>query len=182
MKRLFWDRFAALSCGCCLIVAAGSASAAEGLAAPANVNTVQSAAALPASALRDVKLTAGGRVDGVLTDRQGAPRTAVTVVLVQNEQEVVRTVTDQAGRFAVTGLRGGEYSLVAGDEMTRCRFWTEGAAPPNAKEILQVYEGDLVRGQHFRARNVLTSPAVIGAAIGTAVAVPLALHNREPAS
>jgi hypothetical protein len=103
-------------------------------------------------------------------------------MLLQNNQEIARVTTDEAGRFAITGLRGGQYNLVTLDATTPCRLWSEGTAPPSAKPSLQVYGGDLIRGQHFRVRNVITSPIFIGAAVGTAIAVPLALHNREPAS
>jgi hypothetical protein len=121
-------------------------------------------------------------MEGALLDRQGVAHAGQPIMLLQNGKEVASTTTDAAGGFRIAGLRGGQYTLATIDNMTPCRLWSQGTAPPSAKQSLQLYGGTLVRGQMFRARNVITSPVVIGAAIGTAVAVPLALHNREPSS
>lgn len=177
----------ALACGISLTLApfGRPVTAAEPGTQAMPVDRVETSApaATPQSPIsRDITLGAGGRMDGVLLDRQGMPLAGMPVMLLQNDREVASVTTDAAGRFAITGLRGGQYNLATLDAMTPCRLWSEGTAPPSAKPTLQVYGGDLARGQMFRARNIITSPTVIGAGIGTAIAVPLALHNREPAS
>jgi len=131
---------------------------------------------------RDGVLGPGGTLEGRLLDRQGMAHAGLPVMLLQNGTEVASTTTDEAGRFSISGLRGGQYALATIDAVTPCRLWSEEAAPPSAQRVVQVYSGELIRGQMYRVRNFITNPIVVGAAIGTAVAVPLALHNREPSS
>lgn len=187
MKRHMLLRGFALACGMTLALAPFGRTAAAVEPGPTAKPSTQTASSAPTSELRsptsrDITLSAGGRLDGVLLDRQGMPLVGMPVMLTQNDREVASVKTDESGRFAITGLRGGQYNLATLDAVTPCRLWSEAAAPPHAKPALQVYGGDLARGQMFRARNFFTSPVVIGAGIGTAIAVPLALHNREPAS
>ncbi|MCE9552171.1 MAG: carboxypeptidase-like regulatory domain-containing protein [Planctomycetes bacterium] len=187
MKRHMLLRGFALACGIALAVAPFGRPVTAAEPGPATMPSGRAETSAPATTLqsptsRDITLGAGGRMDGVLLDRQGMPLAGMPVMLMQNDHEVASVKSDENGRFAITGLRGGQYNLATLDAVTPCRLWSEGTAPPSAKPSLQVYGGDLARGQMFRARNILTSPTVIGAGIGTAIAVPLALHNREPAS
>lgn len=181
MKRQFVRRLSKRAGMCLAWMAIGTplGLAAEGTSAPPPAPASEAAGVAP---MRDVRLGAGGRLDGTANNSQGLAQAGVPVTVLHQGQVVVSTTTDQAGRFAFTGLRGGEYTMAVNDEATLCRLWAEGTAPPSAKQYLQLYGGDVVRGQHFKARSVLTSPVLIGAAIGTAVAVPLMLHNREPQS
>jgi len=181
MTKYNWVRCFAVASGlyCTMWVTADRGGAAEPAASfqPATPQSV------PAQVLsRDITLGPNGRMEGILLDRQGAAHGGLPVMLLRDGQEVASTTTDVAGKFAIEGLRGGKYTLATVDSVTPCRLWSEGTAPPSSQPALHIYGGDLVRGQMFRVRNFITNPVVIGAAIGTAVAVPLALHNREPSS
>jgi len=181
MKKHTWVRSFAIAGGLWLSVAptvhkVGAAEPGSPVAAvPSNNHQ-------PQAFSRDIVLSPEGRLEGVLLDRQGTAQAGLPVMLLQNGVEVAGTTTDESGRFAISGLRGGQYALATIDSVTPCRLWSATAAPPSAKPTLHVYSGDLIRGQMFRVRNFVTSPIFVGAAVGTAVAVPLALHNREPSS
>lgn len=65
------------------------------------------------SPVADVALGAGGQFVGKVVNAQGAPVAATTVSLRQAGQEVASTATDTQGSFAVQGLQGGQYEVVA---------------------------------------------------------------------
>ncbi|MEI8373993.1 MAG: carboxypeptidase-like regulatory domain-containing protein [Planctomycetota bacterium] len=146
------------------------------------------ATALPAPQIADVALRDGGVLVGQMVNGQNAPQSGVRVSLqdVQN-REVAATVTDRQGSFAISGVRGGVYQVVTPQGRQVYRLWSPGIAPPSAQQgILLVAPGETVRGGLGDGciRNFVSNPLVIGAAIATAVAVPVVViaTNRSPSS
>ena len=85
-------------------------------------------------AVTDVALTDGGVLFGKVIDPQGAALAKVPVSLQGRDREIARAVTDGNGYFAVRGLRGGVYQLVAETGQGVFRLWQPGTAPPSCQE------------------------------------------------
>ena len=81
----------------------------------------------------------GGIVEGVVADHKGVPVANAVVVAVpeermrKREDHFRKTVSDQSGHFSLRGMRPGEYSVLAWENV-------EGEAYYNP-EFLKVYEG-----------------------------------------
>lgn len=157
-------------------------------------------------AVVDVTLKDGGVLLGQVVDPQGAPLAKVPVSLRDRDREVARTMTDSGGYFAVRGLRGGVYQLVAARGCGEFRLWKPGTAPPGSRQgALLVASRETVRGQGCEAASCdagagcgcgsgcgsgcgglsywLSNPWVVAGIVATAVAVPVAIHNADrPAS
>ena len=132
------------------------------------------------SIVGDVALTGDGVLYGQVIDAQGQPMQETPVTLFDQNQRSSTAETDQHGRFAFAGLRGGVYQLVAAGGRASYRLWAPGTSPPIARQAALVVAGDeVVRGQLGLA-FLLSNPWFIVAAVGTAVAVPVAIHNAEP--
>ena len=131
----------------------------------------------PAAAVLDVSLGRGGSLVGQVVDAQGFGIAAAGVSIRQNGVEIGQTSTGRDGTFAVQGLRGGLYQVVAGDGAGSFRLWTENTAPPAAQPAaLVVDEQAAVRGQ-TPLRNIATSNVVIIGGIAlAALSVPFIVH------
>ena len=92
----------------------------------------------------DLALGQGNTLAGQVVDSEGNSLSDVVVTVLSGDREVVRTKTNKEGRFAVAGLSGGAYTLVAEGSKLPCRVWSEGTAPPNAKDGLLLVSGDTV--------------------------------------
>lgn len=139
------------------------------------------AASQAAPAATDVALLDGAVLLGQVVDPQGVPVPQVPVLLLDKGQELARTQTDATGYFAVKGLRGGTYQIVAADGRGMFRLWKPGTAPPSAEQGALVVAGqDTVRGQMGRGLGAFVSnPWIVAAVVGAAVAVPVAIHNSQ---
>lgn len=138
-------------------------------------------------AVVDVALGDGGVLQGLAVDPQGAPKAELAVTLRSGDQELGAAKTDQSGRFAFSGLRGGVYQLATAESQGVVRVWAPHTAPPSAQQGVMLVSGeDVVRGQAFRSIGGFVShPWVMAGIIATAVAVPIAIHNAnrdEPVS
>ncbi|NQU26262.1 MAG: carboxypeptidase regulatory-like domain-containing protein [Candidatus Nealsonbacteria bacterium] len=132
------------------------------------------------SIVGDVALTGEGVLHGQVIDAQGLPIESTPVTIFDQNQRSWTTETDQHGRFQFPGLRGGVYQLVAVGGRASYRVWAHGTSPPTARQAALVVAGDeAVRGQGGLA-FLLSNPWFIVAAVATAVAVPVAIHNSEP--
>ena len=132
------------------------------------------------SIVGDVTLTGDGVLHGQVIDAQGQPMEKTSVTLFDQNQRSWTAETDQFGRFAFTGLRGGVYQLVSAGGRASYRLWAPGTSPPTARQAALVVAGeDAVRGQGGLS-FLLSNPWFIVAAVGTAVAVPVAIHNAKP--
>jgi len=140
----------------------------------------------------DVTLHEGGLLVGQVVDPQGRPVAEAAVSLQDTQRELAACQTNQDGYFALQGLRGGVCQVVVAEGRGFYRLWVPGTAPPNCQAGALVVAGqDAVRGQiplvsdaYFALGPMLSSPWVIGAAVGTAIAVPVALAAEDdgPAS
>ncbi len=148
--------------------------------------TALAAAAAPnrPQLVTDVELRQGGILLGQVVDPQGMPLAKVSVSLQDQAREIARAKTDANGYFAVRGLRGGVYQIVAAEGHGAFRLWTPGHAPPTShKGALVVAGRQAVRGQCGVLNFWLSNPWVVAGIVATAVAVPVAVHNaKRPAS
>ena len=110
-----------------------------------------------------------------------AQQADLAVALRSGDQELGAAKTDQAGRFAFSGLRGGVYQLATAESQGVVRVWAPRTAPPYAQQGVMLVSGEsVVRGQAFRNIGSFAShPWVMAGIIATAVAVPIAIHNAN---
>lgn len=152
-----------------------------GMAAPAQLS--QAAEPTPplaaASRVSDVALLPGGELRGMVTNAQGVALAGTPVSIWEGRRQVAATTTDESGSFRVSGLRGGSYRIVAGGGAGMFRLWVANTAPAAAgNSALVVVGGAQVLGQG-RMMNWLGNPWVIAGIVAAAVAVPIAIHNRN---
>ena len=151
--------------------------------------------------LKQVELTEQGELIGQYLNQVGqpVPESEINVVVGKQSQ---RVVTDEQGRFVVSGLHGGRCVIQAGDEHFACQLWVHGTAPPNAIETVAIVKTDasVARGQFgplnrfsgmgggLRNRLAsLTTPQKVGLGIlvagGTAIAIAVAQDDdKAPAA
>lgn len=138
--------------------------------------------AVPAPVVQDVALQNDDTLQGQVIDESGSPTAGAPVSVVQGQQVVANLTTDQNGAFQVPKVRGGVYRLVSLQGEGTYRAWPKGSAPPSASSKAVItnvqYRGD------GRAPIVrfFTNPWVLGAIVATAIAVPVALANRDHGS
>jgi hypothetical protein len=143
----------------------------------------------PAPAVTDVALGPGNILSGQLMDSHGVPLANVLVSLQDDQgREVAHVTTDEQGRFAVQGVRGGVHQIVTPQGRWFYRLWTTETAPPSAQQGALMVSGDeTVRGAapHSGLKFWYTNPLVVGGVVATAIAVPVALtasQHHRPAS
>jgi len=101
---------------------------------------------IPQAKVTDVALTAGGTLTGQVVDQQGIAKAGVQVAVRQGRQTLA-TVTDHAGFFRLSGLRGGTCQVMAGQRQAAYRVWAVNTAPPIAQSSVMLVSRDwLVRG------------------------------------
>ncbi len=155
----------------------------------------------------DVALQEGGLLLGQVVNPQGAPLSKTAVSLQENGREIAVTQTNKQGYFAVRGLRGRVYQVVAAEAHGTFRTWNPGAAPPTSQHgALLVAGKQTVRGQCAQCEQGaeyaqctgcgdpgcagecavpcrtglagwLTNPWIVAGIVATAVAVPVSIHN-----
>lgn len=108
----------------------------------------RAASARGGATIQDVALDADDTLAGQLVDPQGQAISRAAVVIQQGDHGR-QLVTDEEGRFAVAGLRGGVYQVQTATTSGTYRCWTHSAAPPTAtRSILLVdQQASLLRGQ-----------------------------------
>ena len=164
----------------------------------------QASGALPGRvAVKDIALTEQGELVGTLLDTNGSPIRGEMITLFRGTELTGRVATDASGNFRFENLSGGIFAVAAGEHVHVYRVWVPGTAPPTATRQAVIYSGSVVRGVHgkhggaggpgdgfiggFNVPSIhpvqfLQNPWTIGALIGTAVAVPIILHDDEFAS
>ncbi len=145
------------------------------------------AANVPAPMVRDVELKYGGLLVGRLLDPNGRPLANQEVSILAAGKVLAATRSDAEGVFAVSSLRGGVHQINTTDIAQVCRLWTNGTAPPEAPQSIEIVSGqDLVRGQYGpppgnrmwqKAKVWATNPFVVGGIVAAAVAIPVALAD-----
>lgn len=145
---------------------------------------------MPALIPADIRLQPGGVLLGALVNERGRAVRDTPVAVYHNHNEVVRTVSNNRGRFLVRGLRGGVYRLVTPHAVAICRAWSPGTAPPAARKAIIVVTSPTIRAQYDPAvppgpgpqhpvARLLTNPGVVGTLVATAIAVPLIIDNDD---
>jgi len=138
----------------------------------------------PAPAVSDVRLSQHGVLHGRVVDGRNAALAERPVSLLSGNRTLARAKTDAWGRFSFAGLSDGVYWLSTGQDAQAFRLWNARTAPPTAQPYARIVTGT-VRGQYSMRtlRDSLANPLIIAAIVGTAVAVPVAIHNsRSPSS
>jgi hypothetical protein len=134
----------------------------------------------------DLELAADGSLHGVVINAHGVPLSRMAVVVRRGGQELWRGETDALGRFAVAGLRGGNYQLQAGGAMRHVRAWTARTAPPIASRVAVIrLADDVVRGQRPLGEALTSDGVVLVGIVGAMIAIPIAVHqanSRSPSS
>lgn len=146
----------------------------------------QAAFAVPPTAggIADVALQEGGTMMGAVYTAQGQPQSGALVSIQANGSEVATATTDEYGRFAASGLKGGVYQLATVDGAATYRGWATGTAPPAAENVAFVVEGDIARGNCHTGGLAcwLSNPWVLAAIVATAIAVPIAVSDDDSTS
>jgi hypothetical protein len=139
---------------------------------------------------RNVELTADGALQGQFITEAGVVLANRTITVRMGES-VCQAQTDESGRFSVSGLKGGQCLITAGDEAFACRLWVAGTAPPASLKsvaLVQPSSDATVRGQSRRTGFVgrlssLSKGQKIGlgllAATGIAVGVAVAQDDAS---
>lgn len=153
------------------------------------------AAAAPVAAQGDISLREGGLLVGQVVDARGAAIDGTPVAVKQFGKEVAATRTDKNGVFAVKGLRGGEYQLIASGGQVTYRLWAAGTAPPKASSGALVVTGDTVLsgqsgypgqpvpvGQGGVVGWIKQHPMVVAGGIAAAIAIPIAVADDDDPS
>ena len=105
-------------------------------------------AAQPQSQVRDIALSENGDLVGHVVDAAGNEVKDAQVVVIFDGKPVASTQTDEQGRYAIHGLRGGVHHIAANGSQTPYRLWTADAAPPLAQgQVLNVSDSTVARGQ-----------------------------------
>lgn len=153
-------------------------------------------AATPAAAT-DVALAEGGVLTVRVIDSAGNPAGGRRVRVLAQGAQVAAVTTDSSGTFQVSGLREGLHEVEACSTKICVRLWNEGVAPPHAEPVACIVcdtEGEAYcqprrptqprRGplQRAFACYPLATTALIGAGIGAAIAIPIAVSQDKPAS
>jgi hypothetical protein len=140
--------------------------------------------------VRDVLLENGTTLDGLVTDLAGNPVPFTDVRILSNGAQVASVQSDAAGRFRVEGMREGEHVVEGGGNSVRYRLWRPETAPPNALEEARLYVERPVAyeptqpvyrpasaprrgflGRAFANYPILTTAALLGAGIGSGIAI-----------
>ncbi len=163
---------------------------AAGLACLSMLLSPALASAEVAIAPSDVVMQAGNVLVGQVVDAQGKTQPMALVTLASHEGEIARVHTDQKGNFSVPNLRGGVYSVASRGQEGTYRVWAPNTAPPVAKQgVTMVVGQDVVRGQYGNTPGPFTSaaqwcadhPIMCAAAIGAAIAIPIAVADDDDA-
>jgi hypothetical protein len=151
-----------------------------GAAEPSSVGPSKGAAV--ATSIQDVALAPGGTLQGQVLNPQGIPLAQTRVSVLSGGQEVASTHTDADGNFVVNNLRGGSYTVIAGDGGGIYRLWTDNSAPPHAGGRVLIVSGrSVARGQLGGGAGLLspTGLAILGFAGGITAAGLATQGNQE---
>ena len=129
----------------------------------------------------DVALAAQGTLVGQVVDQQGIGIPGARVVVRQHDRDLVETVADGSGKFAVSGLRSGTFQLAAANGQATVRLWTAKAAPPVANSRVMIVSGsDQVVRANLGAIGPWFLPALAAAGIIAGVAVATSNNSSSP--
>jgi hypothetical protein len=137
----------------------------------------------------DVALHKDGLLIGQLVGASGKPSADATVRLTLADGRKAEAKTNADGGFAFKNVRGAA-RLESDKTALLVRSWTNEAAPPSATPAVLLVEGsEIARGQHYagpvanetvsHTKRLFANPLFLAGVIGTAVAIPVAIHNAD---
>ena len=107
-------------------------------------------AATPKAKVKNVKLAKNGTFTGFVKTAQGQGINDALVVIRQGKRELGRVATDANGKFQVTNLKGGIYTVALGSNQQTVRFFNEQVAPPQAAAGVDfVSDVETLRGEEL---------------------------------
>jgi len=108
--------------------------------------------------VNDVALDDRGILHGSFVDQLGLPLPGTQVIARQGKTKTRKAITNGAGAFQLTDLKGGIWSITVGSQSTLHRVWAPGIAPPVAESRLLVIKRALViRGQSEGSAGMLAA-------------------------
>lgn len=149
----------------------------------------------PIAEIVDVAVEDGTLV-GEVRNRQGRLLAGRQVTVLFAGTEVASTKTGVNGTFRVTGIREGVHAVVCCEQTACIRVWSKETAPPQSGCAVCIVcdecENPVARQQRQPTRRTgrlaralacypIATVALLGAGIGTAIAVPIAT-SQKPAS
>lgn len=160
------------------------------IASPAITFGAENTTARPELQLKNVELTATGSLEGRILTPTGTPVKGVQLsVRSQKDVQQVgqKVVTDEAGRFLITGLKTGTCIVSTEDNTFAVRAWNKGTAPPKSlKRIALIQESsDTVRGNWASDNRFVNwvrcltpqQKCCLGVIVAAAIAIPIALDD-----
>ena len=97
----------------------------------------------------DLALAEGGVLSGAVVTAEGQPIAGVPVRVYFDRQAIAQTVTDESGRYAITGLRGGVHQVAVAQQVSVVRLWNAKTAPQNARHgLVTLADETIVRGNY----------------------------------
>lgn len=106
----------------------------------------------------DVALDARGILHGSYVDQLGLPLPGTQVIARQGKTKTRKTMTNGAGAFQLTGLKGGIWKITVGSQSKMHRVWALEIAPPVAESRLLVVKQALaIRGQSEEETGMLAA-------------------------
>ncbi len=156
-------RISSLRHGLCLLLAAAMLPGSSLMAS--ETTPVRSA---------DYSLDQDGTLVGSVLNQSARPVTGLRVNVLHQDRVVATAISDEQGRFAVSGLRNGSHSVQIGESKQQVRFWTADSAPPTSvSRMAIVVDDEVVRGQDPNNNGLKTAGKLL--LLGGAVAATLAL-------
>ena len=144
---------------------------------PANLMAAAPADSVNASVI-DIALQGQNELHGRVVNAEGEAETGAVVVLADAQNvPLVRTVTDEDGRFAFAQVPAGQAVLYTDQTQTPMRTWAAETAPPAAQQEVVLNKSEpTVRGQ---LGNIDTRTAAILTAWGVALGIGVYYGVRE---
>jgi hypothetical protein len=138
------------------------------------------------AAIGDVALHSRGMLQGQSFDSTGVPESGVGVRLCQNGETVATATTDDSGQFIFEGIQAGIYELQTPQSSGVYRLWAPRTAPPVAQPAILIVSGQpIVRGgagSHpwvTGLGSTLANPWILAMIVAAAIAIPLAVDNKN---
>jgi hypothetical protein len=96
----------------------------------------------------DYRLEQDGVLSGSVLNLNGQPVSGLPVEILHENRRIAVAMSDEAGHFAVEGLRNGQHVVKLGATQQAARFWNNATAPPTAQgNLAMTVDEEVVRSQ-----------------------------------